>query len=59
MMVKEQILLLEGVADKFAEVGGYGDHVAPYTAPPDTPGEWIYDPWGQAGNTPIGPGISS
>lgn len=42
-----------------AEVGGYADHVSPYTAPNDTPGEWIHDPWEMVGNTPIGPGEES
>jgi phospholipase C len=38
------------------EVGGYGDHVTPFHAPKDTPGEWINDPYGSAGDTPVGPG---
>jgi phospholipase C len=47
---------IETLANCFTEVGGYGDHVTPYTAPKDTPGEWIYDPYGMVGNTPVGPG---
>ena len=42
---------------EIAEVGGYGDHVAPFHAPKDTPGEWINDPYGDVGDTPVGPGF--
>ncbi|TVY34992.1 Non-hemolytic phospholipase C, partial [Lachnellula cervina] len=41
----------------YDEVGGYADHVTPYIAPKDTPGEWIHDPYGMVGNTPVGPGF--
>lgn len=40
----------------YDEPGGYGDHVTPYHAPQGTPGEWIHDPYGFFGYTPIGPG---
>lgn len=41
----------------YDEVGGYGDHVTPFHAPKDTLGEWINDPYGEAGDTPVGPGF--
>ncbi|RDL41464.1 putative Non-hemolytic phospholipase C [Venustampulla echinocandica] len=41
----------------YDEVGGYGDHVTPFHAPKGTPGEWIDDPYGLVGETPIGPGF--
>lgn len=40
----------------YDEGGGYYDHVTPFTAPNGTVGEWIEDPYGEYGYTPIGPG---
>ncbi|WPH01291.1 Hypothetical protein R9X50_00412900 [Acrodontium crateriforme] len=40
----------------YDETGGWGDHVVPYHAPNGTAAEWINDPYGNAGYTPIGPG---
>ncbi|KUJ20808.1 PLC-E protein [Mollisia scopiformis] len=51
-LYKETVLMIS-----YDEVGGYGDHVTPFHAPKDTPGEWINDPYGEAGDTPVGPGF--
>eukprot|EP00918_Siedleckia_nematoides_P064146 GHVU01139496.1.p1 GENE.GHVU01139496.1~~GHVU01139496.1.p1 ORF type:complete len:622 (-),score=41.72 GHVU01139496.1:28-1893(-) len=41
----------------YDETGGYGDHVTPYHSPNGTAGEWIQDPYGNAGFTFTGPGF--
>ncbi|KAM0547825.1 hypothetical protein ACHAPJ_010171 [Fusarium lateritium] len=41
----------------YDETGGWADHVSPYHAPDGTAGEWIDDPYGEAGRTVIGPGF--
>ncbi|KAF4989206.1 hypothetical protein FGRMN_9263 [Fusarium graminum] len=41
----------------YDETGGWADHVSPYHSPDGTPGEWIDDPYGQAGRTATGPGF--
>lgn len=41
----------------FDETGGFGDHVTPYHSPVGTAGEWIEDPYGEAGFTYTGPGF--
>lgn len=40
----------------YDETGGWGDHVVPYHSPSGTAGEWIEDPYGEAGYTYTGPG---
>ncbi|TVY65488.1 Non-hemolytic phospholipase C [Fusarium oxysporum f. sp. cubense] len=41
----------------YDETGGWADHVNPYHSPDGTPGEWIDDPYGEAGHTIAGPGF--
>ncbi|KAK5689583.1 hypothetical protein LTR97_012756 [Elasticomyces elasticus] len=41
----------------YDEGGGFGDHVTPFHAPSGTAGEWIDDPYGLVGETPVGPGF--
>ncbi|KAK0386804.1 hypothetical protein NLU13_6640 [Sarocladium strictum] len=41
----------------YDETGGWADHVNPYHSPEGTPGEWLNDPYGDAGYTPAGPGF--
>ncbi|RSL74536.1 hypothetical protein CEP53_000122 [Fusarium sp. AF-6] len=41
----------------YDETGGWADHVSPYHSPDGTPGEWLDDPYGEAGRTPTGPGF--
>ncbi|KAF2482894.1 putative non-hemolytic phospholipase C precursor [Neohortaea acidophila] len=41
----------------YDETGGWGDHVVPYHSPSGTPGEWIQDPYGEAGYVYTGPGF--
>jgi phospholipase C len=40
----------------YDETGGWGDHVTPYHAPPNTTAEWMEDPYGLFGYTFAGPG---
>ncbi|KAK4552522.1 hypothetical protein LTR86_010366 [Recurvomyces mirabilis] len=49
---KDTVLMIS-----YDEVGGYGDHVTPFHAPAGTAGEWIDDPYGLVGETPVGPGF--
>lgn len=41
----------------YDEAGGWGDHVVPYHSPSGTKGEWVQDPYGEAGYTYTGPGF--
>ncbi|KAI8652063.1 hypothetical protein NCS56_01423100 [Fusarium sp. Ph1] len=41
----------------YDETGGWADHVSPYHSPDGTSGEWLEDPYGEAGRTPAGPGF--
>ncbi|KAG2418380.1 hypothetical protein HFD88_001481 [Aspergillus terreus] len=41
----------------YDETGGWGDHVAPFHSPEDTPGEWMEDPYGLFGKIFVGPGF--
>lgn len=43
-------------ADFFTEQGGWYDHLPSVVAPKGTPGEWLKDPYGDAGDLPLGPG---
>ncbi|KAK3670244.1 hypothetical protein LTR78_009899 [Recurvomyces mirabilis] len=49
---KDTVLMIS-----YDEVGGYGDHVTPFHASAGTAGEWIDDPYGLVGETPVGPGF--
>lgn len=40
------------------ETGGFGDHVVPFHSPPNTPGDWMKDPYGTFGDVYVGPGKS-
>ncbi|KZT35416.1 non-hemolytic phospholipase C precursor [Sistotremastrum suecicum HHB10207 ss-3] len=40
----------------YDESGGWGDHVIPITAPPNTPGEWLTNPFNTSTTTFAGPG---
>ncbi|KAK4574546.1 hypothetical protein LTR86_001387 [Recurvomyces mirabilis] len=41
----------------YDESGGWGDHVTPFHSPSGTAGEWVQDPYGEAGYTYTGPGF--
>ncbi|KAJ5578571.1 phosphoesterase family-domain-containing protein [Penicillium hispanicum] len=41
----------------FDETGGFGDHVTPFHAPANTPGEWMEDPLDIFGDVFVGPGF--
>ena len=41
----------------YDETGGWGDHVVPFHSPNGTAGEWLQDPYGNAGYTYSGPGF--
>lgn len=42
----------------YDESGGLGDHVTPYHSPPNTPGEWVEDPYADfGGDVYTGPGF--
>ncbi|KAF8588655.1 PLC-E [Ramaria rubella] len=41
----------------YDESGGWGDHVLPITAPPNTPGEWMTNPFDTSETVFAGPGF--
>ncbi|KAJ5161901.1 phosphoesterase family-domain-containing protein [Penicillium capsulatum] len=41
----------------YDETGGFGDHVTPFHSPPNTPGDWMKDPYGVFGDVYVGPGF--
>ncbi|GJJ08151.1 hypothetical protein Clacol_002359 [Clathrus columnatus] len=41
----------------YDETGGWGDHVIPITAPKDTPGEWMTNPFNTSQTVFAGPGF--
>ncbi|GJJ06253.1 hypothetical protein Clacol_000444 [Clathrus columnatus] len=41
----------------YDETGGWGDHVLPITAPKDTPGEWMTNPFNTSETVFAGPGF--
>ncbi|CAN6674784.1 hypothetical protein TRVA0_065S00298 [Trichomonascus vanleenenianus] len=41
----------------YDETGGFGDHVPLFTAPKNTPGEWLVDPMNTSQIVPTGPGF--